>query len=69
MLRLATEHARQARTADICKFSKADFYSFSAADQFDYLILMGFMDYMPDPKRVIEKAIAPTVSVSVALAS
>ena len=62
MLRLATEHARQAGVADSCEFRKADFYTFSAANPFDYLILMGLMDYMPDPKRVIEKAISLTRS-------
>jgi 2-polyprenyl-3-methyl-5-hydroxy-6-metoxy-1,4-benzoquinol methylase len=62
MLRLGTEHARQAGVADICEFHKADFYTFSAADAFDYLILTGIMDYIPDPKKVIEKAISLTRS-------
>jgi SAM-dependent methyltransferase len=60
MLQLASEHARQAGAAGRCEFRKADFYNFSANDAFDYLILMGFMDYMPDPRKVIEKAISLT---------
>jgi len=62
MLRLATEYARQAGAADSCEFRKANFYTFSPADPFDYLILMGLMDYMPDPKKVVEKAISLTRS-------
>jgi hypothetical protein len=49
MLRLATEHAERVGVADRAEFRKADFYAFSADQRFDYLILMGFMDYMPDP--------------------
>ncbi len=62
MLRLASGHAQQAGIADRCTFEKADFFTFSASDPFDYLILMGFMDYMPDPRPVIEKVLSLTRS-------
>jgi len=62
MLKLAADHARQVGVADRCQFRQADFYLFSADDPFDYLILMGFMDYMPEPVKVIEKALSLTRS-------
>ena len=62
MLQLATEHSRKAGVAGICEFRNADFNTSSAVDPFDYVILMGLMDYMPDPKKVIEKAISLTRS-------
>ena len=60
MLRLAAERARQAGVADRCEFRNTDFSTFSTDGLFDYVILMGFMDYMPDPKKVVEKAISLT---------
>lgn len=62
MLRLAAKLARREGMADKCEFRNADFTTFGADNQFDYVILMGFMDYMSDPKRVIEKAISLTRS-------
>jgi len=61
MLRLATEHARQAGVAGRCEFREADFLTF-ISEPFDYLILMGFMDYIPEPGRVIEKVLSLTRS-------
>jgi len=61
MLRLATEHARQAGVAGRCEFREADFLTF-ISEPFDYLILMGFMDYIPEPERVIEKVLSLTRS-------
>lgn len=60
MLQLAAEHARQVGVAGRCEFRKADFHTFSADDPFDYLILMGFMDYMPDPQKIVAKALSLT---------
>jgi 2-polyprenyl-3-methyl-5-hydroxy-6-metoxy-1,4-benzoquinol methylase len=62
MLSLATEHARQTGVADRVEFRKADFSTFSANTPFDYIILMGFMDYMPEPDKVVGKALSLTRS-------
>jgi 2-polyprenyl-3-methyl-5-hydroxy-6-metoxy-1,4-benzoquinol methylase len=62
MLHLATEHARHLGVANRVEFRKADFLTFSAAAPFDYIILMGFMDYMPEPEKVIGKALSLTRS-------
>lgn len=58
MLHLATAHARHVGVADRVEFRKADFFKFTAHRPFDYVILMGFMDYMPDPDKVVAKALS-----------
>jgi SAM-dependent methyltransferase len=58
MLKIAADHARQAGVGDRCEFKVADFLNFSTKEAFDYVIVMGFMDYMADPRKVIEKAIS-----------
>lgn len=60
MLHLAAEHAKSAGVAGICEFRTADFNQWNEFEQFDYVILMGFMDYMANPKAVIERAISLT---------
>ena len=62
MLQLATEHARKVGVGDQCKFEVADFYKYPANDLFDYVIVMGFMDYMPDPENVVAKVLSLTRS-------
>jgi 2-polyprenyl-3-methyl-5-hydroxy-6-metoxy-1,4-benzoquinol methylase len=48
------------RGADRCHFQVADFYQYPPEEQFDYVIVMGFMDYMPDPEKVIAKVLSLT---------
>jgi len=62
MLGIAAEHARKAGVGDRCEFRQADFLKFSAPEPFDYVILMGFMDYMADARGVIAKALSLTRS-------
>jgi 2-polyprenyl-3-methyl-5-hydroxy-6-metoxy-1,4-benzoquinol methylase len=62
MLGIAAEHARAAKVAERCEFRQADFLQFSAPEPFDYVILMGFMDYMEDARGVIAKALSLTRS-------
>lgn len=64
MLGIAAEHARAAGVADRCEFRQADFLQFQAPEPFDYVILMGFMDYMPDARGVIAKALSLTRSTA-----
>src|SRR5512142_2258171 len=49
MLKIAEEHARGAGVGNRCEFRQADFLTFRPPEIFDYVILMGFMDYMPEP--------------------
>lgn len=60
MLKLATEHARQVGVGERCNFMVADFYKYAPQEIFDYVIVMGFMDYMPDPEKVVEKVLSLT---------
>ena len=60
MLQLATEHAKRVGVGDRCEFKVADFYTYPPQDVFDYVIVMGFMDYMPDPEKVVAKVLSLT---------
>ena len=60
MLQLATEHAKKVGVADRCSFRVADFYTYPPEEIFDYVIVMGFMDYMPDPEKVVAKVLSLT---------
>jgi len=62
MLRIAAEHAQANGVGQCCEFRYADFLQFRAPEPFDYVILMGFMDYMPEPRPIIEKALSLTRS-------
>jgi len=60
MLQLASEHAKKVGVGDRCKFMVADFYTYAPQDIFDYVIVMGFMDYMPDAEKVVAKVLSLT---------
>jgi 2-polyprenyl-3-methyl-5-hydroxy-6-metoxy-1,4-benzoquinol methylase len=60
MLQLATDHAKRVGVGDRCKFMVADFYAYPLQELFDYVIVMGFMDYMPDPEKVVAKVLSLT---------
>ena len=60
MLQLATEHAKKVGVGERCKFRVADFYTYPPQELFDYVIVMGFMDYMPDPEKVVAKVLSLT---------
>ena len=62
MLKLAREYAHKVGVADRCTFQVADFYSYQPQETFDYVIVMGFMDYMPDPEKVVAKLLSLTRS-------
>jgi len=60
MLQLATEHAKKVGVGETCKFMVADFYDYPPDELFDYVIVMGFMDYMPDPEKMVAKVLSLT---------
>ena len=60
MLKLATEHAQKVGVGERCKFMVADFYTYQPEEIFDYVIVMGFMDYMPDAEKVMAKVLSLT---------
>lgn len=62
MLALATEHAQKVGVGPRCDFMVADFYTYVPEELFDYVVVMGFMDYMPNPENVVEKVLSLTRS-------
>ncbi len=60
MIDLALRNAARAGVEDRCKFVTADFMSYPLADRFDYSIVMGFMDYIAEPQKVVDKVLSVT---------
>jgi len=60
MIKIATEHARRAGVDALCEFQVGDFLTYAIDKPFDYVIVMGFMDYMAEPRVVIEKVLSAT---------
>jgi 2-polyprenyl-3-methyl-5-hydroxy-6-metoxy-1,4-benzoquinol methylase len=60
MIDLAAENARRAGVIERCRFVNADFMASSFESRFDFSIVMGFMDYAPNPRRVIQKVMSIT---------
>jgi 2-polyprenyl-3-methyl-5-hydroxy-6-metoxy-1,4-benzoquinol methylase len=62
MLALAAEHAQKVGVGPRCNFIVADFFKYVPEELFDYVVVMGFMDYMPNPENVVEKVLSLTRS-------
>ncbi len=62
MIELARENAEKAGVADRCRFVLGDFMTFEADRTYDYSIAMGFMDYVDNPRELVEKVVTITVS-------
>ena len=60
MIRLAAERARSAGVEKRCEFVVGDFLERPIEEVFDYAIVMGFMDYIREPDRVIDKVLSVT---------
>ncbi len=60
MLAVARARAAHEGAGAICKFEKHDFIESDFGRKFDYVILMGFMDYIAKPADVIRKALSIT---------
>jgi SAM-dependent methyltransferase len=58
MLTIAAASAQAAGVAQHCSFVRGDFLTHPLPDQFDYAILMGFMDYVADARAAVERALA-----------
>jgi len=62
MIQLAAKHASDAGVGARCKFQSGDFLAYQSPEKFDYVIVMGFMDYMADPRKIIDKVLSLTSS-------
>jgi SAM-dependent methyltransferase len=58
MLKIARERAEALGVAQRCSFALGDFLSYPISQPFDYAIVMGFMDYVREPKAVIDRVLA-----------
>jgi 2-polyprenyl-3-methyl-5-hydroxy-6-metoxy-1,4-benzoquinol methylase len=62
MIDLSKRHAKDAGVEGRTEFELKDFFAFPEGTKYDYTIVMGFMDYMADPRKVVEKVISLTSS-------
>ena len=60
MIEAAKENAQRAGVGSHCQFVYGDFLSYSFDRKFDYAVVMGFMDYIEQPAKVIDKVLAVT---------
>ncbi len=60
MIDLANRYAQKAGVADRCRFDLGDFLEYPVAEPFDYAVVMGFMDYIAEPRTIIEKVLSIT---------
>lgn len=60
MLDLARKRAADAGVSSVCTFESGDFLTTEFASPFDYVIVMGFMDYIKDARSMITKALKVT---------
>lgn len=58
MLKLARAHAQLAGVEDRCEFVDATLEGYAPGERFDYVIIMGVMDYVADPRPFVELALA-----------
>jgi 2-polyprenyl-3-methyl-5-hydroxy-6-metoxy-1,4-benzoquinol methylase len=57
MIDLAKKRAESAGVTDRCTFTLGDFLEVTGDEQFDYAIVMGFMDYIEDPLTLMKKVL------------
>jgi 2-polyprenyl-3-methyl-5-hydroxy-6-metoxy-1,4-benzoquinol methylase len=60
MIQLSRKHAEAAGVSERASFELQDFQEFPAGTAFDYTIVMGFMDYMSEPRKIVEKVLSLT---------
>jgi SAM-dependent methyltransferase len=58
MLKIARERAAALGLGQRCSFVLGDFLTYPISERFDYAIVMGFMDYVRDPRPVIDRVLA-----------
>jgi 2-polyprenyl-3-methyl-5-hydroxy-6-metoxy-1,4-benzoquinol methylase len=57
MIDIAKKRAETAGVSDRCTFTLGDFLEVTGDEQFDYAIVMGFMDYIEDPLALMKKVL------------
>jgi len=62
MISIAQRNAASAGVADRCRFEYGDIGTYPVEGKFDYAVVMGFMDYIREPEKVIQKVLGFTTS-------
>lgn len=57
MLKIARERAAALGASQHCAFVLGDFLTYPIPEPFDYAIVMGFMDYVADPRRIVDRVL------------
>ena len=60
MIAIARRHAERAGVASQCEFHVGDIIAYDFRETFDYAILMGLMDYIAEPRTLIDKVLSIT---------
>jgi len=60
MIAIAKKNARSAGVDGTCSFARQDFLADPLPERYDYAIAMGFMDYMADPQKTVDKVLSVT---------
>ncbi|HLK62886.1 MAG TPA: methyltransferase domain-containing protein [Bryobacteraceae bacterium] len=55
MIELARQQAKVAGVSDCCEFLAGDFTQYRPEAPFDYVVVMGFMDYVSEPAALIDR--------------
>jgi SAM-dependent methyltransferase len=57
MIQLARQQSRALGVEARCKFLVDDFSTFRFDGSFEHVVVMGFMDYVADPTKIVEKVL------------
>jgi ubiquinone/menaquinone biosynthesis C-methylase UbiE len=57
MVEIARQRAERAGVSERCTFALGDFLAATGDDKFDYAVVMGFMDYIEEPRALMEKVL------------
>jgi 2-polyprenyl-3-methyl-5-hydroxy-6-metoxy-1,4-benzoquinol methylase len=60
MISIAQQNAKSAGVDGNCQFARMDFLAEPITEKYDYTIAMGFMDYMADARKTVEKVLSLT---------
>lgn len=60
MIELARKQAVEAGVANKCTFQVLDFFAYKPEKPFDYVVVMGVMDYIPEPRPFVEHVLSMT---------
>jgi 2-polyprenyl-3-methyl-5-hydroxy-6-metoxy-1,4-benzoquinol methylase len=60
MIDLAKQNGTRVGVNHSCEFVTADFMTYPIPGPFDYSIVMGFMDYVAEPQKVIDRVLSLT---------